>query len=366
MNRITSSLCAIGLGVASVAAVATPASAAPSPGDPTVVVSGLIGPLGLTVDRSGTAIVAQNFGGVLSAVDKKGGVTDLVVAPGEEISAPAVDGKSIYYMRGNELHTEAVVYELRNGVSTEIGDLAAFEAAENPDSVNTYGFLDMGAECADQFVPFPPYPPLGTATYTGFVDTHAYGATAKDGTVYIADAGANAILAVADGDVETVAVLPPSDPVPVSAGTVAESGWPECAIGQEYSFEPVPTDVEFGPDGMLYVTTLPGGPEDPSLGARGAVYQVDPGTGDVELVADGFLSATGIAVSPNGTIFVAELFAGQVSMLAPGATEPTPLVEVPLPGAIDIRGETLYITTDSLGDGSVSTVPLKGVAHARN
>ena len=365
MNRITTSLCAIGLGIASVAVVAAPASAAPSPGDPTVIASGLIGPLGLTVDRTGTAIVAQNFGGVLSAVDKKGNVTDLVVAPGEEISAPAVDGKTVYYMRGNEVHTEAMYYALNNGVSTPVGDLVAHEAEENPDSINTYGFVGLPDECAAQFVPFPPFPPLGMATYTGIVDTHAYGAVAANGTVYVADAGANAILSVSGGEVETVAVLPPSDPVPVSAATAAENSWPECVAGYEYRYEPVPTDVEYGPDGMLYVTTLPGGPEDPSLGARGSVYQVDPATGDVELVAGGFVSATGLAVAPNGTIFVAELFGGRVSMIAPGASEPTPVIELSLPAAISVRAETLYVTTDALADGSLTTVPLKGLANAR-
>ncbi len=45
---------------------------------------------------------------------------------------------------------------------------------------------------------------------------------------------------------------------------------PDCVVGVTYAFEPVPTDVEVGKDGYLYVTTLPGGPESPALGARGS------------------------------------------------------------------------------------------------
>jgi len=370
MNRIPTALCAIGLGVASVAAVAAPATAAPSPGEPSVLASGFIAPLGLTVDRDGTAIVTSGFGyGILSTVDRQGTVTNVIEAPGEEIGAPAVDGKSIYYLRGNDAHTEALYYELRDGASTAIADLAAYEAAENPDSVNTYGFVDLPDECAEQFVPFPEYPPLGMPTYTGIIDTHAYGAVAIGGTVYIADAGANAILAVSDAGIETVAVLPPTEPFTVSAAVAQSNFWPECTVGYGYRYQPVPTDVEPGPDGMLYVTTLPGGPEDPSLGARGAVHRVDPATGDVELVSGGFVGTTGLAVAANGTIFVAELFggdgSGQVSMIAPGASEPTPVMSLPTPAAISVRAEQLYVTTDVFGDGSLTTVPLQGVAHSR-
>ena len=77
---------------------------------------------------------------------------------------------------------------------------------------------------------------------------------------------------------------------------------PACVAGHEYAFEPVPTDVELGPDGWLYVSSLPGGPEDPSLGARGAVFRVSPWTGHVRLWAEDILSPTGIAVSDSGDV----------------------------------------------------------------
>ena len=74
-------------------------------------------------------------------------------------------------------------------------------------------------------------------------------------------------------------------------------GMPGCVVGHKFWFEPVPTDVEVH-GGMLYVTTLPGGPEDPSLGARGRVYTVDPDTGDPRRWARA-PGATDLAVSPR-------------------------------------------------------------------
>ena len=116
----------------------------------------------------------------------------------------------------------------------------------------------------------------------------------------------------------------------------------------------MPTDVELGPDGLLYVSLLPGGPEDPSLGARGAVYTVDPSTGAVAFVAGGFLGATNIAVAPDGTVYVAELFGNQISRVV--GTGGQPVVELPMPAAIEWADGKLYATVDVFGNGSVVTI----------
>ncbi len=123
---------------------------------------------------------------------------------------------------------------------------------------------------------------------------------------------------------------------------------PECTLDQTLYFESVPTDVERGPDGKLYVTTLPGGPEDPSLGPRASVYRVDPRTGKTKKVASGLVSATGVAVSGNGTIFVAELFAGRIAKIKRGKSTPTKYLSTVLPGDVEVRRGDLYATVKVL------------------
>src|SRR4029450_3789544 len=91
--------------------------------------------------------------------------------------------------------------------------------------------------------------------------------------------------------IRTLAVLP-SQPLKITEDIAHAQGLPDCVIGVTYRFEAVPTDVEVGRDGYLYVTTLPGGPEDPSLGARGKVYRVNPRNGHIKLVATGFAGGT--------------------------------------------------------------------------
>jgi DNA-binding beta-propeller fold protein YncE len=187
------------------------------------------------------------------------------------------------------------------------------------------------------------------------VESHPYAVAAIDpGTVVVADAAGNDLLVVhGNGVVRTLAVLPPQ-PLQVTSELQQGLGLPECTIGASYGFEAVPTDVEVGPDGLLYVSTLPGGPEDPSLGARGSVYTVDPNSGAVHRIATGFAGATNVAVAPDGAVYVAELFGGQVSQIV-GAGG-VPVASVPFPAGLEWANGKLYASIDAFGNGSVVTI----------
>ena len=130
------------------------------------------------------------------------------------------------------------------------------------------------------------------------------------------------------------------------------AGLPRCARGAVFRAEAVPTDVEVGPDGNLYVTSLPGGPEDGSLGANGRVYQVSPSTGDVtRLPGPGLVSPTGIAIAPDGTAYISMLFAGLVMKVPFGGT-PEVFANVPFPGDVDYANGSVYVTrTDLTNEG---------------
>jgi hypothetical protein len=105
----------------------------------------------------------------------------------------------------------------------------------------------------------------------------------------------------------------------------------------------VPTDVEVWSSGQLVVSLLPGGPEDPSLGARGSVYRVTTASGHSTRLATGFLGATNVAIGPGRRIYVAELFSGQISYISHG--RPVPYLALPGALAVEAGGGHLYAST---------------------
>jgi hypothetical protein len=310
------------------------------------IATGLAGPLQLAV--SGDDIfVAQSFAGVLTKV---GRAAPVAVAAGEgEIAGVDVSGNGqlLYTSSGFDGAPYATLNVVRpNGKTAVLADLLAYEERNNPDQGNTYGFqgLPAGCEVPEELRP-----------YTGIVESHPYAVAAiNPGTVVVADAAGNDLLVVrGNGVVRTLAVLPPQ-PIRVTSELQQALGLPECTVGASFGFEPVPTDVEVGPDGLLYVSTLPGGPEDPSLGARGSVYTVDPDSGAVHRIATGFAGATNVAVAPDGAVYVAELFGGQVSQVV-GAGG-VPVASVPFPAGLEWANAKLYASIDVFGNGSVVTI----------
>ena len=156
----------------------------------------------------------------------------------------------------------------------------------------------------------------------------------------------------------------PAQPHKVTAGEAAGLGLPKCVVGVTYRFEAVPTDVEVGPHGMLYASTLPGGPEGPALGARGSVYV---GTrGPVPRPArDRVRRRDERRGEPRWTVYVAELFGGQISVIRHGHVKKL----VSLPGALSVEWASrgvLYASTiaptdengNPTGTGSVVRITL--------
>lgn len=373
MKRIVVPAALAGL-VASALLGAAPAAAAgggPTAGDPVTIATGFVAPLSLEVDRQRVSYVSQNFTGQLTRIARDGTVSELASAPGEEISAVSSRDDVVYYAQLAMDHSTAALMSVPagGGTPTLVADLFAYESTANPDGAQSYGFQGLPAECTAQFP--PPGGMVSPPAYTGIIDTHPYASLALNNAVFVADAGMNAVLRVGyDGTVSTVAVLPAQPAITLTAKFLTSAGLPTCAAGYDYIAEAVPTDVEIGPDGWLYVTTLPGGPEDPTFGARGSVYKVNQKTGEVRLVAGGFTTATGLAVSPGGTVYVAELFggptgSGQISILPKGATTPTVLTAVASPSAIEVRSNRLFVTTDSLSETGAAALTLIEVAGAK-
>jgi hypothetical protein len=317
---------------------------APTAGAQEVLADGLVGPLSLSVGHRDTVYVSQNFAGTIDAV-RRGDVRTQVTSPSPEVEVGSVSsqGRTLYYTTSAGAATPDfdahLVVRNGRGEAKSLADLGKHERDHNPDGALTYGFVGLADGCE-----IPEGIQVG---YPGGLDSHPYATALWHGKVFVADAGGNDILAVdRRGEVSTLAVLPPT-PLEITAEVAAGVGLPECAAGSTYLLESVPTDVEVGADGWLYATSLPGGPEGPGL-PLGGVYKVHPKTGAVELVTRGFSGATDLAIGTKGEIYVTELFGGKVSVIPRGSTTPQTFVELPLPAAVEVKGRSLYVTTEAL------------------
>jgi len=193
------------------------------------------------------------------------------------------------------------------------------------------------------------------APYTGIVDSHPYGTTiGSTGSTYVADQRANALLRIdSSGHISTVAVLPSASFI-ITAAYAASLGLNSCVIGHKRVLEPGPTDVAIGPDGKLYVTTVPfifpnSGP------ALGAVYRVSPKTGATTRVASGLNGATSLAITPTGTIFVTELYRNRVTKISNGIV--TPYLSLTEPAAVEWANGHLYVATNISTYGKIVRLP---------
>lgn len=201
-----------------------------------------------------------------------------------------------------------------------VADIAAYEAANNPDGIS------------------PP-------------DSNAFGLLAVADGQLVTDAGGNDLLFVqANGQISTLAVFPnrlfpsPANPnvlVPVQA---------------------VPTAVALGPDGAVYVGQLTGGPF-PVGGAN--VYRVVPGSSPTTF-STGFTNIVDIAWGRDGSLYVLEIAAhslrsgdrvGALIRVSPdGATKTTITEDLESPTALAIGADgAFYVATcgDCAGIGQV-------------
>ncbi|NND04555.1 MAG: ScyD/ScyE family protein [Acidimicrobiia bacterium] len=336
---------------------AVPAAAKPKSTTNDPLATGLVGPLGLAVGDDGTVYVTEAFAGRLTAIDKNGSTKVLLDAPGTEIAGVDAKGKGTLVFTqtvfdgapGEEAPVlDALLARLRpNGKVKAVASTNDYEAAVNPDSGSLYGLVDLsGAADAASCNANWPTEFLGPQTYTGIVESHPYAVAIVPGGHVVADAAANAIFHIkANGDISTLAVLPPipQEITQELADSIDFADLSGC-VGGFYYGEPVPTDIEVGPDGHYYVSTLPGGPEAPGAGA---VWKVNPANGAVTLVSAGLTTPVDIAVADDGTIWVAELFGFQISTIKNGTVAPE--MFAPLPGAIEIGPDgTIFAVINAL------------------
>ena len=368
----TAATAAVILSTAAAAGAAPDGAAGGNSADPEpVLLSGrLVGPLHVSAGRHGSVTVSESFAGRLTRVDSEGNQSVLYETPDWSVAGNAQRGDRTYFLesQGAGPHPAELAGHIRiidgDGSQRTLGNFAALETTNNSDGDTRYGFRDLPEWCAAAL------PANMPASYTGEVDSHPYGIAVTGRTIYVADAGANSVVSVnaRSGATETVAVLP-ARPYKITPEAAASNGLPDCVVGTTYDFEAVPTDVAVGPDGWLYVTSLPGGPEDPALGPRGAIFKVDPDGGEVELVAEDIMTPTGLALDDDGGLYVASLFGEGVLKIDPDSGEQTVVLAAGFAADVDLRGGTLYATVNALPgpagppDGQVMYLKLRDGRH---
>jgi hypothetical protein len=179
---------------------------------------------------------------------------------------------------------------------------------------------------------------VATNPDAGPVDSNPYGLLAEPGQVVVAEAGANALLAVSsNGAISAIATLP-SRP-------------------QGRPTDSVPTAVTLGPDGGYYVAELTG---QPFATGTANVYRVVPGQAPTVAYA-GFTTIIDLTFGPDGSLYVLEHSTGPVFFALPGrllkitpdGTRSTVVDGLTRPGSVAVGPDgALYISNRSISVGT--------------
>jgi hypothetical protein len=173
---------------------------------------------------------------------------------------PSTQVRPQYGFRGSMFGT--VLQIARTGEITEAADVSGYERDVNPAG--------------------------------GPLDSNPYGLLVLPTLRLVADAGANALVSIVpSGLVNTIAVFP-SRP--------------------QRTTDAVPTSVAVGPDGAYYVGELSGVP---FAGGAANVYRVVPGQAP-QVFRSGFTTVTDIDFGPDGSLYVVEHSTGPAFFALPG------------------------------------------------
>jgi hypothetical protein len=246
-----------------------------------VIADGLEGPFGLGAGAS-RLYVAESGDGQITRINPVTG-RKRVVARGLP-SPAAVDkvGRSLAIVTGGAEDPStkgdaSLFVKWPDGRRRKLADLEKYELRHNPD-----GQTQFDPETGEPLDALSnPFAVLGRR---------------GPGFVFVADAGANAVLSVTRSGKVSTFFVPPL----VTTGACKDA--PNNHPSDPKGCDPVPTGLAYGPGNRLYVSTLSAEAE-----GEGRVYVLNGRTGKVLDVIKGFTAPTGVAVSPNGTVYVSEL-----------------------------------------------------------
>jgi hypothetical protein len=358
---VTAAAATLPLAVAMSPVQAAPSATKAAGPDARVTAGGLLSPLSLYVTGNRTRYVSENFKGTLLRQRPGHKPTAIFQSKGgAEVGAVSVrNGVVTFGVTGNG--TSSLKRIDRRGRVHTVANLHRYEKRHNPDGKITYGFQGLSASCLASLPQGVPGP------YKGIVDSHPYATISTHAGTYIADAATNTILRLDHRNrLHTVAVMP-AVTIRVTSAMAAAAHMPACLAGHKIKLEFVPTDVEVAPNGDLVVSSLPGGPEDGSLGAQGSVWRINPHNGRMHRIAKGLVSPVGVAVGRNGDVYVSQLFANVVSRIPRGTHHAQPWRHLAMPGDVERSGGAIFATGNVLtgSSGNPGDVPRGTVNRVR-
>jgi len=345
------------------------------PGSAAAQVTGF-GPVAFDLDAApdGSVLVGSGDGTIHSVRDDVVRTTAMVPVP-ETVPVPstlngiAAIGRGNYFATtgGGDLAAGAKLWRVSRGNARIVADIEAFEVAHDPDAGV---WKDPGCEAVPPFSAGPQSNPYHLAALSG-------------GTALVADAAGNTLLAAStNGRIEVVATFTP--PV-VGGGASDEPGdwmvlFPLNADTDCY-VQPVPTSVAVGPDGAYYVGELTGAtPNLADAPGLSRVWRIAPGARDVvcpsdmcQVVVSGLTSVIDVEFGPDGLLYVVEYdvdgwlsaltdseLDGAIKACDVGTDTCTTIAsDLVLPGAIafDKRG-TLWLLEANVINPTLRAIPL--------
>lgn len=286
--------------LAAAALVTVPAATAAPPPPFVPIASGFDGPLHIAFGPGNSLYVASaglNGSPGIDKVNLKSGAVRRITTPNG--FAPGIDVRG----NGNVLFTlsegagpeeQGPTWLKRvnaSGRVTTVADMLAIERRLNPDG------QDPNAPDAE---------------------SNPYSVLALPGRTIVADAAGNSLIELRPHRRARVLTA-----FPVFAAPGCQNANP----GVGALCDPVPTDVEMGPDGYLYVSGL--GAE-----VQGHIYKVNARTGAIVRTWGDLPPLTGIDVDRDGTIYAAALFTNQVFRI--GCRGGTTVAEIPAPADVEL------------------------------
>lgn len=247
----------------------------------------------------GSILVGENF----TVKEIRGGAVEDVVDVGSPtpINGLAALGRGNAFVTtaGTDLAVEGALWRVSNDSVRMVADLAAFERNNDPDAFEGPMWKDQRCEAVDGFSAGPQNNPYHVAALTG-------------STAQVVDAAGNTLLSgKVNGSIDWVAIFTP--PVDQNGDWLirfhqeTEDGEIPCYV------QPVPTSVAIGPDGAYYVGELTGATAEGLPVGLSRVWRIEPGaqnvvcpSADCTMVLDGLTSVIDVEFGPDGKLYVVE------------------------------------------------------------